>query len=105
MTRLIRIGVDFVDSAALGVAAEEADRTEDHCYHHLDHLNAAAPLTPLDQLPKRSNALPVTEIRFAHFKMISPKQQRIWETSHWSSLRNASFEWRLKSAQVKLNRN
>ena len=60
MTRLIRIGVDFVDSAALGVAAEAADRTEDHCYHHLDHPSAAAPLTQPDQRQKRSNALPVT---------------------------------------------
>ena len=104
MTRLIRTEVLFAD-AALGVAAEAADRTEGLYFQHLVLPNAVAHPTLLDPPTRKSNAPPVTEIRFARFKVISLKRQRTLATSRWSLLRSASFAWPLTSAPMKPSRN
>ena len=75
MTRLIRTEVLFAD-AALGVAAEAADRTEGLYFQHLVLPNAVAHPTLLEQPKKKSSAQLATETKSGHFKPTFPRPQR-----------------------------
>ena len=105
MTCLTRTEEPIADDAALGVAAEAADRIEDPYYPHQALLNEAALPTRLDLPKKKLSAPRVTETKLGRCKATSPKQPKTLVTSHWSSPRNASFEWRPINVPMMPSRN